>query len=115
MNTLVTPFISGHSAIGRNKNYFLIRHDNHKFEAFIDGNFATDGNSATLEEEERIFNTTITVNVLGYLIGAEMNERLNTNKKYENIVEVKMSRERVALEDEHDSVNRTGSKPFYKE
>ena len=115
MNTMVTPFISGHTKIGRNKNYFLLQHDNHRFEAFVDGSFATEGNSATLEEEERIFNTTISINVLGYLIGAEKNERLNNRQTYENIVEVKMSRERVVFEEEPTRENRSGSKPFYKE
>jgi len=115
MNQLITPFISSFSGIGRNHRYFTITHDNHLFEAFIDPSFASDNNVAKLDEEERIFNSTVHVEVLGYLIGGDANENLKLPKTYENAVEVKISRERVIINDEFDRINLSGSDPFYKE
>jgi len=115
MNQLITPFISGQSRLGRNSKYFTLSHDNHLFEGFIDNTFANENNTAKLDEEERIFNSTLNVEVLGYLIGANDNENSNMAKSYESIVDVKVSRERVALSDKHDRTNKTGTDPFYKE
>tara|TARA_R110002126_G_scaffold25366_3_gene86898 strand:+ start:482 stop:1402 length:921 start_codon:yes stop_codon:yes gene_type:complete len=115
MNQLITPFISALSRLGRNHNYFTISHDNHLFEATIDPSFSNDNNAAKLEEEERIFNTVVNIEVLGYLIGGDVNESSNVAKKYENVVNVSISRERVILADEFDRKNPSGTDPFYKE
>lgn len=115
MNQLLTPFISAASRLGRNHKYLLLGHDNHQFEGFIDGTFSNDNNAAKLDEEERIFNTTVNMDVLGYLMGGDANENSNVAKSYENIVNLKVSRERVALDDEIDRINKTGTNPFYKE
>jgi len=115
MNQLLTPFISANSRLGRNSKYITLGHDNHFFEGFIDNSFTNDNNAAKLDEEERIFNTTISIDVLGYLVGGSDNEDSNLAKTYENIVDVKISRERVALSDKHDRTNKTGTNPFYKE
>lgn len=115
MNQLITPFISSVSKLGRNHKYFTITHDNHLFEAFIDPSFSNDNNAAKLEEEERIFNSVVNVDVLAYLIGGDVNENSNIAKTYENVVNVKISRERVILDDEFDRKNPTGTDPFYKE
>jgi hypothetical protein len=115
MNQLITPFISANSRLGRNSKYFTLGHDNHFFEGFIDNSFSNDNNAAKLDEEERIFNSTINVDVLGYLVGGGDNENSNISKSYESIVDVKVSRERVALSDKHDRINKTGTDPFYKE
>ena len=115
MNQLITPFISSVSKLNRNHKYFTITHDNHLFEAFIDPSFSNDNNAAKLEEEERIFNSVISIDVLGYLIGGDVNENSNVAKTYENVVNVKISRERVILDDEFDRNNSSGTDPFYKE
>lgn len=115
MNTLITPFIAAHSGIGRNHKYFQMLQDNHLFEGFIDGTFSNDNNAATLNEEERIFNSIINIEVLGYLIGGAENENINTAKKYESIVEVKIPRERVIVGDDFERTNVSGSQPFYKD
>ena len=115
MNTLMTPFIAAHSGIGRNHRYFTLRKDNHLYEGFIDGSFSNDNNAAKLDEEERMFNTVITFEILGYLIGGDSNETKNVAKTYENVVEVKISRERVITGDEIERQNLSGSDPFFKE
>lgn len=115
MNQLLTPFIASHSRQGRNHKYFSMRYDNHLYEGMIDPNFSNDNNAATLNEEERIFNSVVNIEVLGYLIGGGENEDSNIEKTYENVVDVKISRERVILDDEIERTNRSGSAPFYKE
>jgi len=115
MNQLITPFIAANSGKGRNHKYFNMTQDNHMFEGFVENTFSNDNNAATLNEEERIFNSIVNVNVLGYLIGGGANENSNPAKKYENIIEVKVSRERVILDDEFNRTNPSGSNPFYKE
>ncbi len=115
MNQLITPFIAAHSKLGRNHKYFTMIEDNHLFEGMIDSSFSNDNNAAKLDEEERIFNSVVNIDVLGYLIGAGINDDTPLEKKYENIVEVKISRERVIVQDEHDRNNSSGTDPFYKE
>ena len=114
MNQLITPFIAG-NRLGRNHKYFTMIEDNHLFEGMIDNSFSNDNNAAKLDEEERIFNTVINVDVLGYLIGAGLNDDAKLEKKYENILNVKVSRERVIVQDTHDRKNPSGTDPFYKE
>tara|TARA_B100001250_G_C19728072_1_gene757045 strand:+ start:274 stop:1194 length:921 start_codon:yes stop_codon:yes gene_type:complete len=115
MNQLITPFIASNSKLGRNHKYFTMIQDEHLFEGMIDNTFSNDNNAAKLDEEERIFNSVVNIDVLGYLIGGGINDDINLEKKYENIVDVKISRERVILEDHHDRDNPNGTDPFYKE
>ena len=114
MNQLITPFVAG-NRLGRNHKYFSMVEDNHLFEGMIDNNFSNDNNAAKLDEEERIFNSVVNIDVLGYLIGAGLNDNAKLEKKYENIVNVKVSRERVIVEDKHERNNSSGTDPFYKE
>jgi len=115
MNQLITPFIASNSKLGRNHKYFTMIQDEHLFEGMIDNSFSNDNNAAKLDEEERIFNSVVNIDVLGYLIGGGINDDIILEKKYENIVEVKISRERVILADEHERDNPSGTDPFYKE
>ena len=115
MNQLITPFIAANSKLVRNSKYFTLNHDNHLFEGFIDNSFPNENNAAKLDEEERIFNTTVNIDVLGYLVGGDVNENSNISKTYESIVDVKVSRERVAISDTIERKNKSGTDPFYKE
>ncbi len=114
MNQLITPFISGNRK-GRNHKYFTVKEDNHLFEGFIENSFSNDNNAAKLDEEERIFNSIVNIGILGYLMGGGDNENINLAKTYENVVELKISRERVIVEDDFDRTNPAGTDPFYKE
>jgi len=114
MNQLISPFISGNRK-GRNHKYFTVTEDNHLFEGFIENSFSNDNNAAKLDEEERIFNSIVNVSILGYLVGSGDNENVNLAKTYESAVELKVSRERVIVEDKFNRTNPSGSDPFYKE
>lgn len=115
MNQLITPFIASHSKLGRNHKYFTMIEDEHMFEGLIDNSFSNDNNAAKLDEEDRIFNSVVNIDVMGYLVGSGINDDINLEKKYENVVDVKISRERVIMIDEHDRTNPNGTDPFYKE
>ena len=93
MNSLMQPFIARTGQI----NSFLLRRNGHIYEAFIDQNFAHNNNVATLNEELRMYETTITITVLGYLIGEGENDDRELVKFEENFVEVTFPRERVPL------------------
>ena len=91
MNDLMTPFITRSGGI----NYALLRRDNHRYEAFIQQDFAHKNNVADYSEEERKYETTVTIKVLGYLIGDGKNHEKPFYEVRETAVEVKIPRERV--------------------
>ncbi len=82
MNQMVAPFITRTGQL----NHFVFKKDNHKFEAFIQQDFAADNNLASMGEEARTFKTKIDVKVLGYLIGEGINEDRPKVVKRETIV-----------------------------
>jgi len=95
MNDMITPFISRTGQL----NHFLFEYNDHRYEAFIDQSFAQTNNSTNLGEEERSFMTKITIKVLGYIMGDGINDPKPEISTEENIVEVKLSRERTILDD----------------
>jgi hypothetical protein len=93
MNELLTPFIARTGQI----NSFVMRRNGHLYEAFIDQTFAASDNVATLNEDIRMFESTINVKVLGYLIGEGDNDDRRVVRIDENIVEITFPRESVPL------------------
>ena len=55
-----------------------------------------------LGNETRIYETQITLNVLGYLVGADKNQKRPNVVRRENAVDVKTPRERSMLGEEPD-------------
>ena len=95
MNDLMTPFITRTGQL----NSFLFSYDGHKYEAFIQSDFSENKNINSLNEDERMFETKISIKVLGYLIGEGFNREKPQITIRENIVEVKISKERVIVGD----------------
>lgn len=95
MNDLMTPFITRTGQL----NSFLFSEDGHRYEAFIEQNFSENKNTTNLNEDERMFETKISIKVLGYLIGDGLNREKPQITIRENAVEVKISRERVITGD----------------
>lgn len=95
MNQIVQPFITKPNAI----NYQIIKHEDHKYEAFINENFQENNNTNQLGEETRILETKISINVLGYLIGRGKNQEQPKIVKRQNFVQVKFPRENVIVGD----------------
>ena len=108
MNEIITPFITKTGGI----NYFVFGKDQHSYEAFIQQDFSQENNIASLEMEERIYQTKVDIKVLGYIIGQDKNQDQPKIVVRENAVEAKMPRERVQLGDIPDH----GEKDiFYRE
>ena len=98
MNDLLTPFIKLRGNSPSNSFFYII--DNHRYEAFIDSSFNENQNSTNIGEEERMFETKVLIKVLAYLTGGGSNRDKPKVTKRETVVEIKISRERVALNDE---------------
>jgi len=108
MNDLVTPFMTRTGGI----NYFLASHDGHRFESFIQTDFGQDNNVASMETENRKYETKIDIKTLGYIIGEGKNQEQPKVVVRENAVEVKLPREKVIFGDIPEHIDKRG---FYKE
>jgi hypothetical protein len=67
--------------------------DGHKYDAFIKGDFQFENNSSNLNEERKTYSASITIEVIGYLIGDDKNQISPKMTRRENAVEVKIPRE----------------------
>jgi len=108
MNEMVTPFIGRPGGI----NYFLISRNGHTYEAFVQEDFSQNNNVASLGEDERSYQTTVNIQVLGYLIGEGKNENQPKVVIRENAVEVKIPREHVIVGDIPELIDDRG---FYRD
>ena len=95
LNEMFTPFMVKTGQI----NNFFIKDSGHKFEGFIQGDFSLDNNVVNLGDEERIYRTTISIKILGYLLGAAKNEDRPKITIRENAVELRTPREHVIMGD----------------
>lgn len=103
INEMVTPFITRPGNI----NYFVVNKDGHTYEVFPDTAYSQNNTGANLGVGERKYETSISLKVLGYLIGEDKNQETPKMVVRENAVEVKIPRERVVLADEvlHETKN----------
>lgn len=95
MNDLLQPFITRPGTI----NSFLIDRDGHRYEAFVQGSFALNNNISSMENEERRFETSIEIKVMGYLVGEGINQETPKFSVRENAVQVRIPREHVVYDD----------------
>ena len=95
INEMVTPFIT----MGGYAKDFVINNKGHKYEGFFDGTYSQQNNVTSFADNERIYTTTMTFTVLGYLMGEGNNQIRPKIIKRENAVKVKIPRERVILGD----------------
>ena len=109
MNDLMTPLIRQG---GMNSMPHRLQRDGHKYEAFIRGEFVNNSNTNALEMNQRMYETVITMEVLGYLVGDGPNEERPKVVVRENAVEVQIPREHVILGDINEYLGDNG---FYRE
>jgi hypothetical protein len=95
LNEIVTPFMTKTGGI----NHFIITKEGHRYESFIQQDFVSDTNASNIGEEERKFNSKITIKVLGYVIGEGNNRDKPKIAVRENRVQVRLGRERVIVGD----------------
>ena len=96
MNEIMAPFLSDFSAPA----VFRVSHESHSYEAFIEPDFSNESNTSGLDVEERLFKTTISMKVLGYLIGADKNQETPFVVSREGAAEITIGRERLVVGDE---------------
>ncbi len=95
MNDLMTPFATRTGLI----NALFAEYNGHRYETFIQQDFASTNNTANLAEDERMFQTKIDLKVLGYLLGDGTNEEAPKVTVRETVTEVKLIRERTIVGD----------------
>ncbi len=101
MNQVVTPFITRPGGI----NYIIIEEGRLRYEAFVQESFSQSNNISSFSNEERKFETKINIEVLGWLTGEGANGLQPNFSVRENIVEVKIPRERIVTADDLDTAN----------
>ena len=95
MNDMVLPFITKPGTI----NSFLINRDGHRYEAFIQSDFAQNNNISSMENEERRFETSVEIKVMAYLVGEGLNQETPKFSIRENAVQVRIPREYAVFGD----------------
>jgi hypothetical protein len=95
MNDLLQPFITATGQI----NSVIFKKDGHKYEAFIQQDFSQNDTIANLAEQARIFETKISIKVLGYLLGETVNQDKPKLSRKENRARIRFTRERTMVGD----------------
>ena len=95
MNQMLAPFLSTFSTPA----VFNITHEGNTYEAFVDPDFSNESNNAALNTDERVFRSTITIKVLGHIIGSDKNQETPTVAVVESAAEVVIGRERTVVQD----------------
>ena len=85
--------------IGEGINHDTASYLKHKYELFVDADFSQDNNVSDLGEEERKYETTVTIKMLGMLLGLGDNQAFPQVQYIENAVEYKQPREYVVFRD----------------
>ena len=96
MNDLLTPFIrvsNGHRRI-------IIQNNSNQYEAFLGEDYKISNNISKYQSEERKYETTINLDVFGYLIGDGKNEKRPRVARRENAVQIRFAGERIVVEDD---------------
>ena len=96
MNDLLAPFIRISNAHTR----VLIEHNSNRYEAFVGEKYTMENNISSYKTDERKYETTIKLNVFGYLIGDGKNQKQPRVVRRENAVQIRFARERIVVEDE---------------
>ena len=95
MNDLVQPFVTRTGII----NSFMVTRDGHAYETFINSDFQSNNNIASMEGEERRYETDVSLEVLGYLIGDGENQKTPKYSVRESAVQIRIQRERRVFDD----------------
>ncbi len=96
MNDLVTPIIRTPNA----QRMLYISHNSNRYEATIEEDYAIDNLVVNYETNERKYETTVSINVFGYLIGDGDNQERPRVVRRENPVQIRFARERIIVQDE---------------
>ena len=107
LNEILLPFQRFTGGI----NQFLVKHENHKYEAFIEDDYSISSNASNLGGEEKKFDAEIKIKVLGYITADGINQDTPYIVSRESPAKIRFTRERSML-DEKNSNNDDG---FFKQ
>jgi len=93
MNEMLSPFLSNHST----PTVFPIFNDKNRYEAFITPEYNIESNAEGLNLDERTFTTSITISVLGYLVGSDKNQETPNVVVRQSAAKVTIQREQVVV------------------
>ena len=96
MNDMLTPVIRVSNAHRR----IMIDNGSNRYEAFFAEDYAMSNNISNYETNERKYETTIDLNVFGYLIGDGIAQKQPSVVRRENPVQIRFARERIIVQDE---------------
>ena len=96
MNDLILPFVTVPGTI----NYVKLESNGHRYEGFLQDQFGSKDNLSNYSSEERKFETSINLRVVGYLVGQGDSREKPHFSTRENAVEVKIPRESVIVDEE---------------
>jgi hypothetical protein len=111
LNEITTVFFTKNG----NTKYIQLENEGHKYDAFIKGDFNFEDNSSNLNEERKTYGASISIEVIGYLIGDGPNQESPKMVIRENAVELKIPREKVIFGDIPDYLNSLKNKTSYRE
>lgn len=94
MNELMIPFIT----IPGTVRAVPLTAEGHRYEGFIQTDITANNNISSFSDEERRFEATINLKVVGYLVGHGHNQEKPHYTVRENAVEVKIPKERVIFD-----------------
>lgn len=97
INEIISTFVTKPNSSGINS--VVLRADGHWYEAFIDGSHAVSSTAKDMGESELTYEAKINIKVLGYILGSDKNDDKPKIAVKENVVDIKISRERTAVGD----------------
>jgi hypothetical protein len=89
MNDILTPFIKH----AKNTHGFKLLREGHSYECFVGESFANSSNVDAMNAEERRFEYMLTLDVYGYLMHGETNDKGPTIVVTQNRPEIKIKSE----------------------
>jgi len=93
LNEVLLPFQRFTGGI----NQFLVYHENHRYEAFIEDDYSIESNSSNLGGEEKKFDAQIKIKVLGYITSDGINQNTPYVVSRESPAKIRFTRERSML------------------
>jgi len=93
LNEILLPFQRFTGGI----NQFLVEHENHKYEAFIEDDYSISSNASNLGGEEKKFDAEIKIKVLGYVTADGINQDTPYVVSRESPAKIRFTRERSML------------------
>jgi len=97
LNEILLPFQRFTGGI----NQFLVKHENHKYEAFIEDDYSISSNASNLGGEEKKFDAEIKIKVLGYVTADGINQDTPYVVSRESPAKIRFTRERSMLSEKN--------------